>query len=109
MKAAGALQSVIDLDPDNPEGYYRVGLLNLAENKTATAIEYFQKALERDPYQMEAFTNLVLAYTTKKDVSAALSACDAQLPKVSDNARATAVIHNLKGVLFLEQPKHNRG
>ena len=80
-----------------------MGLLSLAENRHDAAIEYFLKALDRDPNQMEAFTNLVLAYTLKKDLSSAFSACDKQLPKVKDNSRAKAVIHNLKGVLYLQQ------
>jgi len=77
--------------------------LCLAENKPDNAIEYLQKALERDPTQMEAFANLVFAYTVKKDMAAAFSACDNQLLRVEDNLRASAVIRNLKGVLYLQQ------
>jgi tetratricopeptide (TPR) repeat protein len=98
-----SFEAVIRLKPDGPQGYYHMGLLSLAENRHDTAIEYFQKALARDPYQMEAFTNLVLAYTIKKDMTAAFSSCDKQLPRVDDNPRAKAVIHNLKGVLYLQQ------
>ena len=98
-----SFEAIIRLKPDGSQGYYHMGLLSLAENRHDTAIEYFQKALDRDPYQMGAFTNLVLAYTLKKDMNAAFGSCDKQLPKVDDNSRAKAVIHNLKGALYLQQ------
>jgi tetratricopeptide (TPR) repeat protein len=102
-ESRASFEAVIRLEPDNPEGYFRMGSLCLAENKPDNAIEYLQKALERNPNQMEAFTNLVLAYTVKNDMTAAFSACDKQLLRVDGNLRATAVTHNLKGVLYLQQ------
>ena len=98
-----SFEAVLGANPDNPEAYERMGLLDLAEGNTDTAIQYFQQALDRDPQRMEAFTNLVFAYALKKDTAAAFSACDKQLAKVSANPRPTAAIHNLKGLLYREQ------
>ena len=53
--------------------------------------------------QTEALSNLVLAYSGQGNLEAAFNACDRQPPRVKDNQRATAVICNLKGGLYLEQ------
>ena len=101
-------ETVIDLDPTNPEGYYQMGRLQLAEKNQDDAIEYLNKALDLNPHHMEAFTNLIIAYTIRKDITTALSFCDSHLSKVSTNPRSTAVIQNLKGVLFLEQKETSK-
>ena len=102
-KSRACFESVIRLSPDSAAGYLGMGLLSMLEKKPEAAVDYLQKALDRDPSQLEALASLVLVHSRQGNLAAALSACDAQLAKVEDNRRATAVIHNLKGALYLEQ------
>ena len=54
---------------------------------------------------MDVFTNIILVHAAKKEFETAISTCDKKLKKVQDSPKLMAVIHNLKGGLYLAQQK----
>ena len=59
-KSRQCFESIIRLSPDSPMGYIGMGQLSMVDKRQDDAVEYLQKALDRDPFQMEALSNLVL-------------------------------------------------
>lgn len=57
-QAAESFQQVIASKPDNPEGYYNLGTLNLRRNDLQQARGYLEKALKLRPNYPEAWSNL---------------------------------------------------
>ena len=104
-KSRKCFESITRLAPDSPTGYAEIGKLNMAEKKPDAAVEYLQKALDRNAFQMEALADLVLVYSLKGNLAAAFKACDNHLARVADNPRAAAVIYDLKKTLYLKQKK----
>ncbi|MGA9538703.1 MAG: tetratricopeptide repeat protein, partial [Desulfobacterales bacterium] len=107
-KSRRCFESIIRLSPDNPLGYIGIGQLSMFEKKSDAAEEYLQKALDRKPFLVEALSSLVLVYTRQGNLAAAFNACDKQLARLEDSRRATAVIYNLKGSLYLEQKNSHK-
>jgi tetratricopeptide (TPR) repeat protein len=91
--------------PDNPVGYFRLGLLQRVLGKYDPALQNFEKALTINPRLMDVFTNVVLVDTAQKDYGRALKRCDRQLEIMEDSPSAVAVVYNLKGSLYLAQGK----
>ena len=91
--------------PENPAGYYRLGLLYQALKKNDLAMANFDKALEINPKLMDVFTSKVALLASQKDLDGALAAIDQQLANVGDNKDARAVIYNLKGGVLQVQDK----
>ncbi|MDW5267660.1 MULTISPECIES: FG-GAP-like repeat-containing protein [Acidobacteriaceae] len=57
-QAAESFQQVIASKPDDPEGYYNLGTLNLRRNDLSQARSYLDKALKLRPNYPEAWSNL---------------------------------------------------
>jgi FOG: TPR repeat len=57
-QAAASFQQVIATKPDDPEGYYNLGTLNLRRNDLQHARGYLEKALKLRPNYPEAWSNL---------------------------------------------------
>jgi Flp pilus assembly protein TadD/peroxiredoxin len=57
-QAAESFQQVIASKPDDPEGYYNLGTLNLRRNDFAQARPYLEQALKLRPNYPEAWSNL---------------------------------------------------
>ena len=57
-----ALSDLLKIDPNNPLGLYRSGLMYISQHDTKNAEEYFNKALENDPDLIQAKYNLALLY-----------------------------------------------
>jgi Flp pilus assembly protein TadD/peroxiredoxin len=57
-QAAESFQQVIAAKPDNPEGYYNLGTLNLRRNDFQQARYYLQQTLKLRPNYPEAWNNL---------------------------------------------------
>ncbi len=57
-QAAESFQQVIASKPDNPEGYYNLGTLNLRRGDFARARPYLEQALKLRPNYPEAWSNL---------------------------------------------------
>ena len=103
-----AFKSLIEAAPDNPVGYYRMGLVKRATQQYDDAMQNFEKALSLAPEFVEAFTNIILIHAAKKEYDTAQEKCDQQLELYQGNANATAYVYNLKGRLYLSQRKTSR-
>jgi Flp pilus assembly protein TadD/peroxiredoxin len=57
-QAAESFQQVIASKPDDPEGYYNLGTLNLRRNDLLQARGYLEKALKLRPNYPEAWSNM---------------------------------------------------
>ena len=57
-----ALSDLLKLDPKNPMGLYRSGLMYIAQHDSKNAEDYFKRALEQDPSLIKAKYNLALIY-----------------------------------------------
>ncbi|MDQ2834840.1 MAG: FG-GAP-like repeat-containing protein [Acidobacteriota bacterium] len=57
-QAAESFQQVIAAKPNDPEGYYNLGTLNLRRNDFAQARQYLQQTLKLRPNYPEAWNNL---------------------------------------------------
>ncbi len=57
-QAADSFQQVIAARPDNAEGYYNLGTLNLRRNRFDEAKQYLQQTLKLKPNYPEAWNNL---------------------------------------------------
>lgn len=56
----------IKANPNDASNYYNVGTMYMEQNKDAEAIEYFQKAIEKDPTYKNAYNNLALVKVKKE-------------------------------------------
>jgi len=91
--------------PENPAGYYRLGLLYRMQKDYGTAMTNFEKAISINPRLMDVFTNIVLLYAGDKKFDKALRMCDQQLKRVSESPASMAIIYNIKGGIYLSQGK----
>jgi Flp pilus assembly protein TadD/peroxiredoxin len=57
-QAAESFQQVVAAKPDDPEGYYNLGTLNLRRNDFKQARQYLQQTLKLRPNYPEAWNNL---------------------------------------------------
>jgi len=57
-QAAESFQQVIAAKPDDPEGYYNLGTLNLRRNEFKQARQYLEQTLKLRPNYPEAWNNL---------------------------------------------------
>jgi len=103
--AQNTFESMIEMAPDNPVGYSRLGLLQQVLGQHGPALQNFEKALAINPKLMDVFANIVRVDADQKEYDRALKRCDHQLKIVEDSPSAVAVVYNLKGGLYAEQKK----
>ncbi len=96
---------MIELAPQNPAGYFRLGRLQRLLKEYDLALANFEKAMSINPKLIDVFTNMVLLYAEKKEFDRALEICDQQIKKVQDTPALLAIIHNFKGGLYLAKGK----
>ena len=104
-QAQRAYETLIDLEPDNPLGYFRLGSLHQQLKQYEAALTNFEKALSLNSQLLEVFINIVRVYAAQKDFDTAMAKCDRKLKEVEGNPSAAAIIYNLKARLFLAQKK----
>jgi len=98
-------RSLIGISPDNPIAYFRLGLLQRSLKNYAPAIENMNKALSINPMLMDVFTNVVLVHAEQKNFDKAMILCDEKIEKAVEKPIVLALIHDLKGNLYLMQKK----
>jgi superkiller protein 3 len=67
VKAQGAFEKLIQLDPKNAGVHYQLGVLLLSQAKNEEAIAAFEKYLELDPQGSRAATVKEILSQIKKD------------------------------------------
>jgi len=105
-EAKKAFESLIELEPEKPAGYYRLGILYRLIKEYDLSLKNFEKAMSINPYLMDAFTNIILVHVEKKEIKTAMLKCDSQLKSIQGKPELLAIIHNLKGKLYLAQSKN---
>jgi tetratricopeptide (TPR) repeat protein len=104
-EAADTFKSLIESAPENPAGYYRLGLLQRASGQYDAAMANFEKALSINPKLVDVFTHVIRIHAAQKEYPQALMRCDRQLQRYADSPALAAVVYNLKGGLYLAQGK----
>jgi len=103
--AVSVFRDLIRLDPQNPAGYFRLGLVQRLTKQYDRALVNLEKARALNPRLMDVFTNIVFLYSARKDFAAALEQCDRQARIVKDSPALLAMVYNLKGEVNLAQKK----
>jgi tetratricopeptide (TPR) repeat protein len=80
------LHKAIELAPQNPTGYSRLGDLRFAQKRFNDAERLFEQALGWDPNFSEALQGLVGVYMQQKQSAKALARVNAQIAKAPDNS-----------------------
>lgn len=58
---AKLMKEAIELDPNNPNLFFNLGVVNQNEGKTDDAVDYYKKAIELKPDYGDAYMNLAVA------------------------------------------------
>jgi serine/threonine protein kinase/TolA-binding protein len=70
-EALSLFLKVIELDPQNVQGHFQLGLTYMALKNSSKAMEAYQKVTELDPRFVDAYFNLGYIYATDKNYSKA--------------------------------------
>ncbi len=103
--AEAEFKKLIARKPDNPVGYYRLGLVYRMQGQNEPAMENFNIALDKNPRLMDVFVSKVSLLAANRQFEKALQACDRQLELVAESDASSALIHSLKGGLYMNQRK----
>ena len=102
-EADDTFKSLIETAPDNPMGYYRLGVLQRRLHQYDAAMDNFEKAMSINPKLIDVFTNIIRVQAARGEYTPALKRCDRQLQQYNDSPALAAVVYNLKGDLYLAQ------
>ena len=89
------------LQPENPNYWRRLGLVEVAQKDFTGAMNHFRKALELKPDFTLAINDLLYLYTKDKKYDAAL----AELERLSKASPVQDEIHSFRGRIYLAQGK----
>jgi tetratricopeptide (TPR) repeat protein len=98
-QARATFQKIIDLEPQNPRGYYQLARLELKAKKTDEALKYADKALQAQPNFLPALQLVVSIYQDQKQPAKALAAVRQTLARSAKNPQ----LHQMLGELLLVQ------
>ncbi|MBI9088818.1 MAG: tetratricopeptide repeat protein [Desulfobacterium sp.] len=106
--AEKGFQTLINIDPNNPVGYYRMGLLKSYQKKYDQAEPSLNKALEINPLLMDVFTLIVRNSIAQNKYTIAHQRCEKQLELTQDKPNLVCVIHNLEASVFTAEKKMDK-
>ncbi|MFC1516647.1 tetratricopeptide repeat protein, partial [Thermodesulfobacteriota bacterium] len=106
-EAINLFDQLIQEEPLSDRAHYFRGAANLAKGETNRAKVDFEKAVSINPRLMDAFTNIVLLHAEDGAFDQAIEKCNEQMERVKDNPESLAIIHSLKGGLYLSQRKNS--
>jgi len=98
-QAQNTFQSVVNLDPQKPQGYFRLGLLKREQKQPDQALKYFAQALARDADFLPALQQEAAIYLKQKQLDKAVEAVRQHLAKSPKNPQ----IQQMLGELLLAQ------
>ena len=102
-EAEKAFKRMIDLQPENPQGYFQMGIIQRLQKDNDAALATFDKALQINPKLMNVLSQIVSIHVAKKEYDSALAKCDRQLKLIEDSKIHVAIISNLKGLIYSAQ------
>ena len=95
-KAEADFQLVLKGNPNNPTAYLELGMLRLAQGRTAEGKALLEKALDKDPNQLRALTTLVAYDFQAKQPAKALSRVQADIARSPGNANLYDVMASVQ-------------
>ena len=98
-QAQTAYQKIVTLEPKNPLGYYKLGLLSRLQKKPDQALKYMEQALKHQPKFIPALQQEAGIYLQQKQPEKALGAVQGWLARTPNNPR----MQQLLGELYLSQ------
>ncbi|MGH7376550.1 MAG: tetratricopeptide repeat protein, partial [Candidatus Methylomirabilales bacterium] len=102
--AIAALRGGLELDANDPELWYNLGVAYLSKREFNQAREAFAATIQRDPEHLDARNNLAHALVGLGDLKAARAEWEALLARSPGNRLATANLRALE-----EQEKRKTG
>ena len=102
-QAEEIFRRMIALQPENPQGFFQLGIVQRLIKDDDGALVSFGKALAINPQLMDVFSQVVSIHVTKKDYAGALAQCDRQIDLLKESNRHVAMITSLKGLVYLAQ------
>jgi tetratricopeptide (TPR) repeat protein len=102
-EAQKSFNRLIELQAQNPEGYYQRGIVWRLQKNGGAAMADFESALALNPKLLDAFGQIVGLLASRKDFTAALARCDQQLHMLKDSSFHQAFIMSVKGRLYMAQ------
>ena len=99
--AEAAYKRLIAVDPKQPIGYFKLGLLNYRFGRQPEALRSFEKTVEADPLHKGALTFIINIHLRNRDSEKALEACRTNRKQTAGNPHHAGFIENLKGRIHL--------
>lgn len=96
-KAEADLQKAIQIAPQNPIPYVRLGFLRVAQNKPAEAEKLYEQALTAAPNSEDALRALVTMYLTQNHPEKAIARVKSQIDKSPNTASFYVTLGILQG------------
>ncbi|HLD47062.1 MAG TPA: tetratricopeptide repeat protein, partial [Desulfobaccales bacterium] len=98
-QARATFQKIIDLEPQNPQGYFQMARIGLQAKKKDEALKYAAKALDADPNFLPALHFEIGIYQNQNEPEKSLAAVRRTLARSPKNPQ----LHQLLGELLLVQ------
>ena len=99
VQAQNTYQRVVNLDPQKPQGYFRLGLLKREQKQPDQAMKYFDQALARDADFFPALQQEAAIYLGQKQLDKAVEVVRQHLAKAPKDPQ----IQQMLGELLLVQ------
>jgi tetratricopeptide (TPR) repeat protein len=103
QEARKAYQKMIDLEPQNPQGYIKMALLSRKNKQSEAAAQYLKTALKENPNNPFALRLLLSLYMEKNQSAKIIETARAAVAKTPQNAE----MHQILGEVLLarDQPE----
>jgi tetratricopeptide (TPR) repeat protein len=103
QEAENDFKKMIEMDSDNPTGYYRLGYLKSALKQFDQAAPLLEKAWSLNNKLVDVFTLRIRNAVIQKDFDTAHSLCIQQVDVFKDNDTLTALVHSTRANIYLAQ------
>ena len=100
-EALNYFSTLIALSPQNPDGFFLLGLLNKRQQKYEEAVANFEAALAKGHTDINVFVNLVSTLIENNMLDDAITRCDENLMRLKGQSQSKAIIYDLKGKVYL--------
>lgn len=102
-KARKIMENIVHRFPDSPHGYFHLGIfLGQKDEDFKNAIGMFEKAIELDPYMVEAYNNLAVVYEILGNSQKALEILRQGLKIEPDSRTLQENLKRLQGKMALK-------
>jgi tetratricopeptide (TPR) repeat protein len=105
LDAEKSFRTVIELAPENPIGYTRLGFVHLSQRQPEKALKDFDRALRLQLGLRDALASSVLIFLGQRQFDKALEFCDRQSKPLPEDSPSRAFIYDLKGTVYLAAKK----